>query len=91
MHPISSAPYPCVTCLALVLQVNQLKFTTCSILHQVPWNLYPDDGLELITPPRFSEVASTQTYIELPDRLASLQADIAPIYSAVFDLYMRCL
>ncbi|WP_165493323.1 hypothetical protein [Acinetobacter sp. ANC 4216] len=46
MFPLSSAPHTLVTCLALDLQVNKASSRRAAFLHEVPWNLYPDDDLE---------------------------------------------
>lgn len=47
MFPIaSSVPHTLVTCLAWDLQVNQASLRRVAFLHEVPWNLYPDDDLK---------------------------------------------
>lgn len=47
MFPIgSSVQHTLVTCRALYLQVNKASSRRVAFLHEVPWNLYPDDDLE---------------------------------------------
>lgn len=47
MFPISSsAQHTLITCFALDLQVNKASSRRVEFLHEVPWNLYPDDDLE---------------------------------------------
>jgi len=46
MFPISSAQHTLVIGFALDFQVNKASSRRVEFLHEVPWNLYPDDDLE---------------------------------------------
>ncbi len=46
MFPISSVQHMLASCLTLDVQVNKASSRRVAFLHEVPWNLYPDDDLE---------------------------------------------